>query len=70
MGFAGAGRPQEHHVVGFTDEVELVEMRDLLFGDRALVAKVEIVEGLDLGEPGRFDPVLSAVGLSRGDLLR
>jgi hypothetical protein len=65
VGLAGAWGAQEDHVVGFSQEVELVEMRDLLPGDGALVGEVEIVEGLGLGETGSFDPVLAAVGLTR-----
>ena len=45
-------------------------MGDLLFGDGSLVGEVEVVEGLGLGEPGGFDPVLTAVGFPGGDLLR
>ena len=47
--------------MGFAQEVELVEMGNLLAGDGALVGEVEVVEGLDLGEPGCSDPVLAAV---------
>ncbi len=37
--------------MGFAEEVELVEVGDLGPGDRLLVAEVEVVEGLGLGEP-------------------
>jgi hypothetical protein len=67
VGFAGAGWSQEDHVVGFSEEVELVEMGDLLAGYGALVGEVEVIQGLDLGEPGCFDPVLAAVGFSGSD---
>ena len=68
MGFAGPRWTEKDHVVGFTEEVELVEVSDLLTAHRALVGEVEVVEGLSLGEPGGFDPVLAAVGLTRSDL--
>jgi hypothetical protein len=49
--------------VGFSEEVELVEVGDLGAGDGALVGEVEVVEGLDLREPGGPDPVFPAVGI-------
>ena len=45
--------------MGFSDEVELVEVGDLGSGHRTLVGEVEIVEGLDLGESGGADAVLA-----------
>ena len=44
-----------------------MELSDLLAGDGALVGEVEVVEGLDLGEAGGFDPVLAAVLANRLD---
>lgn len=69
MGLGGPGWPEGNHVVGFSQKVELVEVRDLLTGDRSLVGEVEVVEGLDLREPGGFDLVFAAVGSTGGDLL-
>ena len=69
VGLAGAGWAEEDHVLGFVQEVELREMRHGLGLDGALEREVEVVEGLDLGEPGGFDAVLTAVGLSGGDFL-
>ena len=65
--FSGSGRAEEDHVVGFWDEVELVEVGDLGSGHRTLVSEVEVVEGLGLGEPGRADAVLAAVGFAGCD---
>jgi len=67
MRLAGAGWPQEDHVVGLAQEVELVEMGDLLVGDGPLVGEVEVVEGLDLWKPDGFDSVLATVGFTRCD---
>ena len=52
--------------MGFWDEVELVEMRDLGSGHRTLVGEVEIVEGFGLGEPGRADAVLASMCFAGG----
>ena len=53
--------------MGFSDEVELVEVGDLGSGHRTLVGEVEVVEGLDLGESGGADAVLAAMGFAGGD---
>ncbi len=69
VGLAGSRRSEEHDVVGFGEEVELGEVGDLLALDRALEGEVEVIEGLDLREPGRLHTVRAAVVLARGDLL-
>lgn len=55
--------------MGFSEEVELMEMGYLLLGNGSLVGEAEIVEGLDLWEPGGPHPMLSTVGLPRCHLL-
>ncbi len=69
MCLAGARRSQEHHVLGFVEEVELREVRDERSLDRSLVREVEVEEGLYLREARGFHPGRPAMGLSRGDLL-
>lgn len=54
VGLAGAGWAEEDDVVGFAEEVELVEVGDLGAGDGPLVGEVEVVEGLDLEGCGRL----------------
>ena len=68
VGLAGAGRAQEDDVLCFGEEVELREVRHGLVLHRPLEREVEVVEGLDLREPGCLHPVLTAVGFAGGDL--
>ncbi len=64
MVLAGAGRAQEHHVLGLVQEVQLSQMDRVWRFTEALEGEVEVevVEGLYLGEPGRLDPVLATMG--------
>jgi len=47
-------------------EVELAEVLDHLFLDRALEAEVELLERLARGKARRADAPLAPVGLTRG----
>ena len=68
VGFAGAGRAEEHDVVLGGDEVQGAEVGDEFAFEAAGVVEVELLERLAGGEPGRADAALAAVGLPGGDL--
>jgi hypothetical protein len=68
VGLAGAGWAEEDHVLLAVEEVELAEMLDDLFFDRALEGEVELLQRLARGEPGGFDSLLAAGGVAGGDL--
>jgi hypothetical protein len=67
VGFSGAGWAEEDDVLRFGEEVELREVRHGLVLHGALEREVEVVEGLDLREPGCLHPVLTPVGSAGGD---
>jgi hypothetical protein len=64
MGFAGAGRAEEHHVVAGGHEVQGAEVRDGLAFEAAGVVEVEFFQGLAGGEPGGADAALTGVALA------
>ena len=67
MRLAGSGWPQEDDVAGLVQERPRGEGRDLL-PDGGLSVEVEVLQGLDRGEPGRADPQPGAGGVTGGDL--
>ena len=66
MGFAGAGRAEQHDVAGLGEERAGGQGGDLL-ADGGLGVEVEVLEGLAGGEPGGPDPQLGAGGVAGGD---
>jgi hypothetical protein len=68
VGFAGAGRTEEHHVVLRGDEVQCGEVGDGVAFEAAGVVEVELLDALAGGESGGADPALAAVGVAGGDL--
>ena len=68
VGFAGAGRAEEHDVVFRGDEVQGAQVGDDLAFEGPLVVEVEVLQGFAGGEPGGADAAFAAVGLAGGDL--
>jgi hypothetical protein len=68
VGLAGAGRPEEHHVLPAGDEVQRAEVGDGVALEAAGVVEVELLDALAGREPGGPDPALTAVGLPGRDL--
>ena len=68
VGLAGAGRAEEHDVLGLADERARAQVRDQVPVGCGLVVEVEVLEGLVAGEPGRFDPQRGAGRLPFGHL--
>ena len=66
VGFAGAGRAEQHDVAGLGKERAGGERSDLLT-DGGLVVPVEVVEGFAGGEPGAADPLRGAGRVAGGD---
>jgi hypothetical protein len=66
VGFAGAGRAEEHDVAGLGQERPGGERGDLL-ADGGLVVPVEVVEGFAGREPGPADALGGAGGVAGGD---
>src|SRR6266511_3903823 len=59
VGLAGPRRPQEHHVAGLGEEIQLGEVGEDLAGDRLLEAEVELSRGTcgrGTGPPGCGPP--------------
>jgi hypothetical protein len=65
MRFAGAGRPEQDHVLAGVQEVELPEVLYHLPLDRALEADVELLQALAGREARGLDAALAAVALAR-----
>src|SRR4051794_36870958 len=70
MGLAGAGWPEQDHVLARVQEVELAEMLDDGLLHAALEGEVELLQALAGREPGGLDAALTAVAVARGDLGR
>ena len=68
MGLAGAGRSEHDHVLFGVQEVELPEVLDHRFLDRALEGEVELLKCFAGWEPSGPDPALAAVAVASGDL--
>ena len=68
VGFAGAGRAEEHDVLFGGDEVQGAQVGDRVAFEAAGVVEVELLQGLAGREPGGADAALAAVGLPGGDL--
>jgi hypothetical protein len=68
MGLAGAGRPEEDHVVAGGGEVQGAQVGDDLAFERTGVVEVELLQALAGREAGGADAALPAVGLAGGDL--
>ncbi len=68
MGFAGAGRAEEDHVVAFRDERAGRQVRDDVPGGGGDVVEDEVLDGLDLWEVCGGDPQPGAVRRPGGDL--
>ena len=64
MGFAGAGRAEEHDLVAVGDEVQGVQVRDGYAFEAAGVVGVELLQRLAGREPSGADPALATVGLA------
>jgi hypothetical protein len=56
MGFPGAGRAEQDHVLGFFQEDPSAEMRDEVPVRGGLVVEVELFQQLVSGEPRGPDP--------------
>src|SRR3954451_15953192 len=70
MGLAGAGWPEQDHVLARVQEVELAEMLDDGLLHAALEGEVELLQALAGREPGGLDAALAAVAVARADLGR
>src|SRR3954465_5735590 len=68
MGLAGAGWPEQDHVLARVQEVELAEMLDDRLLHAALEGEVELLQGLAGREPGGLDAALAAVAVAGGHL--
>src|SRR4029450_13925255 len=68
MGFAGAGWPEEDHVLLAGDEVQGGQMHDLVAFQAASVVEVELLDAFAGRERGGPDPAFAAVGIPGGDL--
>ena len=58
VGLAGAGRPDEEHVVFGADKVAGRQLVDRLAGDRGIEAPIKLVQGLERAEVRGLDPAL------------
>ena len=67
MGFAGAGRPEQDHVLGFGQEHPGAQMRDEVPVRGGLVVEVELLQVLCAGEPRGLDPQGGPGGFAFGD---
>ena len=65
---AGAGRPEQDHVLAGVQEVQLAEMLDDGLLDAALEGEVELLQRLAGREAGGLDAALAAVAVAGGDL--
>jgi hypothetical protein len=70
VGFAGAGRAEQDHVLARVQEVELAEVLDDRLLDRALEGEVELLKRLARREARGLDAALAAVAVARGHLCR
>ena len=67
VGLAGAGRPEEDHVLLRGDEVERAQVGDGVAFEGAGVVEIELFQRLAGGEAGGADAALAAVRLAGGD---
>jgi len=67
VGFAGAGRPEQDHVLGFGEEHAGAQVGDEVPVCGGLVVEVELLEVLVRGEPCGLDPGRRAGGFAFGD---
>jgi hypothetical protein len=68
MGFAGAGRAEEDHVLLAGNEVQRAEVGDQVAFQPAGIVEVELLQTLAGRESGGADPAFAAVGVAGGDL--
>src|SRR3954464_5961822 len=68
MGLAGAGWPEQDHVLARVQEVELAEVLDDGLLHAALEGEVELLQGLAGGESRGLDSAFAAVAVAGGPL--
>ena len=70
MRLAGSRGSQEDDVLLLAQEVELGQVHHLVALHAALEGEIEVIQGLHLGKAGKTHPVLPAVRVTGGHLLR